>query len=358
MVFQKRRQHIPRSWKLNDVTLEIVDSFCYLGLKINNTWNVEFTTKALSDQALRAANGLLALFKRLSFDVKTKLSLFDSLVTQLLLYGAEVWGIYEVKNIDKIHIKFCKAILGVRQQTPNYAVYGELGRYPLSVICKERALKFWIKILKSMNSNSPIFHVFQHQVNELSVHPNTKSWAYEIKHILDNLGLSHFWNMQFERTPPFQTIRQRIRDQFAQNWSAALHAMSKLELYRRYKQNFEFENYLQTVANDKQRRFLTAFRLVSHHLEIEMGRHSNIPKEQRLCKVCNMRQPESEYHFLLVCPAYHDLRLSLFPNSYSSWPNLQKFENLMKIKTRKITNNISRFIVAANKIRSDIISSG
>lgn len=74
MVFQKRRQHIPRSWKLNDVTLEIVDSFCYLGLKINNTWNVEFTTKALSDQALRAANGLLALFKRLSFDVKTKLS--------------------------------------------------------------------------------------------------------------------------------------------------------------------------------------------------------------------------------------------------------------------------------------------
>ena len=38
---------------------------------MNYTGSVEFTSKALSDQALRAANGLLALFKRLSFDIKT-----------------------------------------------------------------------------------------------------------------------------------------------------------------------------------------------------------------------------------------------------------------------------------------------
>ena len=48
--------------------------------------------------------------------------------------------------IDKIHIKFCKILLGVRQQTPNSAVYGELGRFPFSVISKERAVKFWLKI--------------------------------------------------------------------------------------------------------------------------------------------------------------------------------------------------------------------
>ncbi|MEW8548192.1 MAG: reverse transcriptase family protein, partial [Candidatus Thiodiazotropha sp.] len=172
LIFQKRRQHLTRSWKLNNVVLDVVDSFCYLGLKINYTGNVEFSTKALSDQALRAANGLLALFKRLSFDIKTKLSLFDSLVTPILLYGAEVWGIYNINSIDKIHIKYCKAILGVRQQTPNYAVFGELGRYPLSIICKERALKFWIKILKCGNSTYPIFHVFRHQVNELTLHPH------------------------------------------------------------------------------------------------------------------------------------------------------------------------------------------
>ena len=358
LIFQKRRQQLTRSWKLNDAILDVVDNFCYLGLKINYTGNVEFTTKALSDQALRAANGLLALFKRLSFDIKTKLSLFDSLVPPILLYGAEVWGIYNISNIDKIHIKYCKAILGVRQQTPNYAVFGELGRYPLSVICKERALNFWIKILKCDNSTSPIFHVFRHQVNELTLHPHERTWAFEIKRTLDNLGLSNFWNLQFERAPAFQIIKQRLRDQFVQTWSASLQTMSKLECYLRYKQTFEFEKYLHTVMNDKLRQNLTAFRLVSHRLEIETGRHNNIPREQRLCRICNMKQPESEYHFLLVCPAYHDLRLKYFPRSYISWPNLQKFENLMKNKSSKILNNISRFISSANKVRYDIFSSG
>ena len=70
------------------------------------------------------------------FDIKTKLALFDSLVTPILLFGAEVWGLYDYSCIDKIHIKFCKIILGVRQQTPNYSVYGEFGRFPLSVIAK------------------------------------------------------------------------------------------------------------------------------------------------------------------------------------------------------------------------------
>ena len=40
LIFQKRRQQLTRSWKLNDAILDVVDSFCYLGLKINYTGNV------------------------------------------------------------------------------------------------------------------------------------------------------------------------------------------------------------------------------------------------------------------------------------------------------------------------------
>ena len=79
----------------------------------------------------------------MSFDIKTKVKLFDSLVTPILLYASEVWEIYEYEHIDKIHIKFCKNILGVRTKTPNYLVYGVLGHYTLPVIAKERSIKFW-----------------------------------------------------------------------------------------------------------------------------------------------------------------------------------------------------------------------
>ena len=93
------------------------------------------------------------------------MKMFDSLVSPILLYASEVWGIYEYEHIDKIHILFCKNILGVRTQTPNYAVYGDLGRYSLSVIAKERSIKCWLKVLA--NNILLTFNLFQTQIDDL-----------------------------------------------------------------------------------------------------------------------------------------------------------------------------------------------
>ena len=48
-----------------------MDPFCYLGIKFHKNGNLEQGAKALSEQALKAANQLLALSKRMSFDIKT-----------------------------------------------------------------------------------------------------------------------------------------------------------------------------------------------------------------------------------------------------------------------------------------------
>ena len=47
-----------------------MESFCYLGMKFHENGNLELGVKALSEQALNAANQLLALSKRRSFDIK------------------------------------------------------------------------------------------------------------------------------------------------------------------------------------------------------------------------------------------------------------------------------------------------
>ena len=70
-----------------------------------------------------------------------------------------------------------------------------------------------------------------------------------------------------------------------------------------------------------------------------------------------MQQTESEYHFLLVCPAYHDLRIRYLPRNYISWPTLQKIDTLMTHNGNKMLSNIAKFIVAANKLRTKIIGS-
>ena len=115
-IFEKRKQVNRFEWVINGDKLEKVDSFCYLGILFHHTGNLKHAIKALSDQALNAYSNLLKIFYKVSMDVKTKFSLFDSLILPILLYGSEVWGIYDFKELDKLHIKFCKQVLGVKQQ--------------------------------------------------------------------------------------------------------------------------------------------------------------------------------------------------------------------------------------------------
>ena len=63
-------------------------------------------------------------------DVKTKLSLFDFLVVPILLYCSEVRGIYNYRDIDNLHLKFCKIILGVNKQTSNTSVLWAAWKIP------------------------------------------------------------------------------------------------------------------------------------------------------------------------------------------------------------------------------------
>ena len=106
------------------------------------------------------------------------------------MYGCEIWGFHRADDIEKIHIKFLKQLLGVRRQTCNIAIYGELGRVPLIVLRKIRILKYWKKIISSQESL--LYKVYVLQANELnSGFINENSWVFQLKSILDELGFSY-----------------------------------------------------------------------------------------------------------------------------------------------------------------------
>jgi len=121
-VFKTRKEVHNFEWFINNENIEEVDHFTYLGVKLVKTGNLRFAVKALNEQALSAFNTLLFVCKNVSLDINMKLSLFDKLVSSILLYGSEIWGIYNYNEVDKLHIRFCKMVLCVRKQTMNYAV--------------------------------------------------------------------------------------------------------------------------------------------------------------------------------------------------------------------------------------------
>ena len=61
-----------------------------------------------------------------------------------------------------------------------------------------------------------------------------------------------------------------------------------------------------------------------------------------LCKLCNMQAVESEFHFLLACPAYRQFRQQHI--GYSSWATIEKFTGLMTVSSKRRLLNIFYFI--------------
>ena len=83
-----------------------------------------------------------------NLSVECQLELFDKMVKPILLYGSKIWG-YS-KNIDcleKIQLRFCKLLLKLKSSTPNYMIYGELGRFPIEIDIKIRMVSFWARLL-------------------------------------------------------------------------------------------------------------------------------------------------------------------------------------------------------------------
>ena len=328
MVFENGKHSHPRIY-LNGVELEVVKSFRYLGLELFKNGNWSRTQKHIAQHATRALHKLYNLFKQITVPISQQLKLFDSLVGSIMSYASESWGHHEAPDIEKIHTKFLRNILGVRKSTNVTALYGELGRYPMKTLRKIKLIKYWIKLLSKRDTLE--FKVYTMLKNdcENGNSYNGANWAFQIKHELDMCGFSDIWTNQLLIDIPFEAIRIRILDQFKQSWYAEIINSDRLEVYHNIKFDFGLESYLQILSSVKFRKALTRFRISAHSLAIETGRHHRKARRERKCIYCNMNVIESKYHFLLICPLYNDIRTKYLPRYYYTWPTVYKFNQLI-----------------------------
>ena len=74
-----------------------------------------------------------------------------------------------------------------------------------------------------------------------------------------------------------------------------------------------FQPYLNLINKEQFRVALSRFRVSAHRLEVETGRWHKpvaVPFYERKCRTC-LNCLEGEFHFLLECPLYHELRKNI-----------------------------------------------
>lgn len=346
MVFKKGTRIENVELYYDNELLENVSKFTYLGVTLSFNGKFFQAQKSLAEQAIKALFSLNSLFDVLSLDIPEKIKLFDSMVLPILNYASEIWGFHKSPGVEKIHLKFLKQILGVRTSTPSAAVYGEFGRVPLIIQRKAKILKYWFSVMK--NSDSLKFKILQFQIK----YDKSKScWANQVKMLITDLGYGYLWNNRDVTNLQLKCMIQTLYDQYLQGWFSELRNSSKLCTYNQIKSIFESEKYLKAVTNIQHRYALSRFRCSAHHLNIEEGRYKNLRREQRICQKCNTKTLENEYHFLLVCPFYRELRKECLPKQYCVWPNQQKFIRLLSSNQTSLIKKLAKFIHMANKMR-------
>lgn len=113
--------------------------------------------------------------------------------------------------------------------------------------------------------------------------------------------------------------------------------------------------YLESVKVTKFRMALSKLRMSLHRLEIEVGRWARpnrTPLDQRKCRACN--KLEDEFHFLLECKLYNEIRKKYIKKYYWGRPNMIKLKELMIITNERMLLNLAIYTESAFQINSDL----
>lgn len=357
MIFRKGgRLSNQDKWYYGGELLEIVKEFTYLGIVFSTTGSFSATQKTLAGQGQKAIYKLqkyISKFENLKADFL--LDLFDKLVSPILCYGAEVWGFHKAHAIEKVHMQFCKKVLKLKWNTQNNFVYAELGRQNMINIRYLRIVKYWFKILKADVSRliKQIYNILLHDSENGCI-----NWVSLLKNLLLTHGFADVWYRQGAENQNIflSEFKQRLKDNYGQNCNIELENSSRAKHYILYYEQFTFATYLKNVDFESHRVALCRFRTGNHRLAIETGRWHKpnpIPLPDRKCIFCN--KLEDEYHFLLECSLYKDLRKIYVPKYVYNRPNMEKFKYIMSTENIKIMQKLATFVYKAFKIRENAL---
>ena len=92
-----------------------------------------------------------------------------------------------------------------------------------------------------------------------------------------------------------------------------------------------------------------SFRGSSHSLSIETGRHHGIERDNRICPYCDC-YVEDEYHFVMICPLYNNIRSNYIRNYFTANPYVENVCSLMSSNDKDL-HNLAMYVYDAFRER-------
>ena len=344
-IFTRKRKLAPNNFLFNGDSLEIVNSFNYLGVAFSSSGRFALHLANRVSASRKAVFSLLQKIRKFQLPIDLSLYLFDMLIVPVMFYGIEVWGYENLEQFEKIHLKFCKDLLHLRESTANCMVYGETGRFPLFITAETRVVSFW--------------HSLHHRRDNLSclllslitaMHNNNLSsckWFDKVHSIVNRCGLTYLLTnpAMISKTQIKDLIQNRLRDQFIQMWFAKIESMSSCCNYKLFKLSFGQSVFFRDLPVFSCR-LLCKFR--TGNLNFPATRNLFNCEHQGHCHLCNLNVSGDAYHYLLVCPAFFHVRRQYLKAYFVTFPNYIKFAEIMSCNNIEMLKKIVSFVKIIN----------
>ena len=333
MCFSNSGKLIRNCFSINGEPIEDVKQYKYLGFVFTAWGGLKTGLSDLHDRGLKA---FYTLKKALGYGFyrypRVSIKLYEAIVKQILLYGSDYWGAFEVKRnpIEQVHISFCKQLLGVSRRTTNNSVLIELGFVPLKIDATKRVVRNWLRI--SNNNCNAIIKDAHSSTNPVNFH-----WGNKVLDIVYTNGFQNIQNCDLLFKEKFvndklpSILKSKFNVEALGNMSSST---SKMNLYASLIHSAGSPQYLYEVNCVSHRILLSKLRMSDHQLNVEKLRGIKVPRNSRVCPKCTSLV-EDEKHFFLHCELYQDLIgqrdtniLALVP-TFHSWPDHQKILTIL-----------------------------
>ena len=262
----------------------------------------------------------------------------------------------------KVHLRAARFYLGLPKNAPIPAILADIDWLEPVYNTQIKMIRQYHRILKMENSRlTKVVLLWDREL--CSQNNGINTWSGEIDTIFQNYNLGYFAeNLNlFPLKEVIGTLRSNMKS--SQNLDLETRCgMPQLRTYIKFKDFYRKPSFLQKPLSFIQRKFLSKFCVSCLELQICTGRYMRLPEAERVCKVsdsCTAESlVESEFHFLLACPAYLDIRQAWLskldlPENFDQFTN----DNKLRILINEINNvkPTAQFIVEAFNMRSRLL---
>ncbi len=327
------------TWFLGASAIAVSKSFKYLGVTFNCLHLDKNMEKAAAQRGRAALAGMKRKLGELNAggNVGLTLYLYNTLVQPALLYGAEVWGLTCLPNIDPVAVRcdserfqriFLRTTMHLRRGTSVWVMYREAGLYPMQYACLKVMLRFAGRVLCLPNREYVVRALRwactdPHAVDE-------GSWFGRLKNVVQRVlpqgVLLHDVLNIGAGVVEVDTILQHWRRYHAAVVWGSLPPDPRLAVHHVTRCTYHCWFATPLPADDaewsrapcidcdriahKHVLSLIRFRTGNHNLLVDLQRrgHADVPRAARVCTLCTMHAVQDAAHIVFECPFFVGVR--------------------------------------------------